>query len=79
MPHRTIRHRMLRRIAYVRRNRCSALVAVLCFVILLNPLLASSAIGGSVLGVPLFSVLLLAVWALRFRGPVIWRWRYSRS
>jgi len=63
---------MLRRIAYVRRNRCSALVGVLTFFILLNPLLASSAIGGSMLGVALFSVLVLAVWALRLKGPVFW-------
>ena len=46
---------MLRRIAYVRRNRCSALVAALTFFILLNPLLAISAIGGSMLGVALFA------------------------
>ena len=51
------RHRMLRRIAYVRRNRCSALVGALCFFILLNPMLAGSAIGGSMLGVALFVVL----------------------
>lgn len=66
------RHRMLRRIAYVRRNRCSALVGVLCFFILLNPLLASSAIGGSMLGIALFTVLILAVWALRLQRPHLW-------
>jgi hypothetical protein len=66
------RHRMLRRIAYVRRNRCSALVGALCFFILLNPLLAGSAIGGSMLGVALFVVLVLAVWALRLARPVLW-------
>ena len=66
------RHRMLRRIAYVRRNRCSALVAALTFFILLNPLLAISAIGGSMLGVALFAVLVLAVWALRLERPVLW-------
>lgn len=59
------RHRMLRRIAYVRRNRCSALVVALTLFILLNPVLAISAIGGSMLGVALFVVLVLAVWALR--------------
>lgn len=63
---------MLRRIAYVRRNRCSALVGVLCFFILLNPMLAGSAIGGSMLGVALFVVLVLAVWALRLERPVLW-------
>jgi len=63
---------MLRRIAYVRRNRCSALVGVLCFFILLNPMLAGSAIGGAMLGVALFVVLVLAVWALRLERPVLW-------
>ncbi len=66
------RHRMLRRIAYVRRNRCSALVVALTLFILLNPLLAVSAIGGSMLGVALFVVLVLAVWALRLERPVLW-------
>lgn len=66
------RHRMLRRIAYVRRNRCSALVGVLCFFILLNPLMAGSAVGGSMLGVALFVVLVLAVWALRLPRPALW-------
>lgn len=66
------RHRMLRRIAYVRRNRCSALVGALCSFILLNPMLAGSAIGGSMLGVALFVVLVLAVWALRLERPVLW-------
>jgi voltage-gated potassium channel Kch len=67
-----IRRRLLRRIAYVRRNRCSALVAVLCFFILLNPLLAGSPIGATVLATSLFAVLILAVWALRARGPFVW-------
>ena len=66
------RYRMLRRIAYVRRNRCSVLVAALTLFILLNPLLAISAIGGSMLGVALFVVLVLAVWALRLERPVLW-------
>ena len=66
------RNRMLRRIAYVRRNRCSALVAALCLFTVLNPLLAGSAIGGSVLGVALFTVLVLAVWALRLERPLLW-------
>jgi len=63
---------MLRRIAYVRRNRCSALVAVLCFFILLNPMLAGSAVGGSMLGVALFAILVLAIWALRLNRQIIW-------
>ncbi len=67
-----IRRRLLRRIAYVRRNRCSVLVAVLCFFILLNPLLSGSMIGATMLATSLFVILLLAVWALRVRRPFIW-------
>jgi len=63
---------MLRRIAYVRRNRCSALVAILCFFIVLNPVLAGSMIGSSMLGVALISILVLAVWALRLQRPFVW-------
>jgi hypothetical protein len=47
-------------------------VSALCFFTLLNRLLASSAIGGSVLGPALFVVLVLAVWALRLERPILW-------
>ena len=67
-----IRRRLIRRLAYVRRNRCSALVGVLCFFILLNPVLSGSMIGATVLAAGLFVILLLAVWALRVRRPYIW-------
>ncbi|MEI7870893.1 MAG: potassium channel family protein [Alphaproteobacteria bacterium] len=67
-----IRRRLIRRIAYVRRNRCSVLVAVLCFFILLNPLLSGSMIGATMLATSLFVILLLAVWALRVRRPFVW-------
>ena len=67
-----IRRRLIRRIAYVRRNRCSVLVAVLCFFILLNPLLSGSMIGATMLATSLFVILLLAVWALRVRRPYVW-------
>lgn len=67
-----IRSRLLRRVAYVRRNRCSALVGVLCFFILLNPVLSGSMIGATILATSLFVILLLAVWALRVRRPYIW-------
>jgi hypothetical protein len=67
-----IRSRLLRRVAYVRRNRCSVLVAVLCFFILLNPLLSGSMIGATMLATSLFVILLLAVWALRVRRPYMW-------
>jgi hypothetical protein len=67
-----IRRRLIRRLAYVRRNRCSVLVAVLCFFILLNPLLSGSMIGATMLATSLFVILLLAVWALRVRRPFVW-------
>ena len=67
-----IRSRLLRRVAYVRRNRCSVLVAVLCFFILLNPLMAGSAVGATMLAASLFTILVLAVWALRVRRPFVW-------
>jgi hypothetical protein len=67
-----IRRRLLRRLAYVRRNRCSALVGVLCIFILLNPLIAASVVGATVLATSLFAILLLAVWALRVRRPFVW-------
>ena len=41
----TIRRRLLHRIAYVRRNRCSALLAALCLLILVNPLFVGSRVG----------------------------------
>jgi hypothetical protein len=64
--------RLLRRVAYVRRNRCSVLVAMLCFFILLNPLLSGSMIGATTLAISLFTILVLAVWALRVRRPFVW-------
>lgn len=67
-----IRSRLLRRLAYVRRNRCSALVAMLCLFILINPLLAGSAVGAMTLAASLFAILILAVWALRVRRPFVW-------
>lgn len=67
-----IRSRLIRRVAYVRRNRCSVLVAVLCLFILLNPLMAGSAVGATMLAGSLFAILVLAVWALRVRRPFVW-------
>jgi hypothetical protein len=67
-----IRGRVLRRIAYARRNRCSVLVVVLCLFILLSPLLAGSAVGATALATSLFVILILAVWALRVRRPFVW-------
>lgn len=62
----------MRRVAYVRRNRCSALVVALCALILVNPLIVGSTAGSIALGAGLFGVLLLAVWALRLHGRFIW-------
>lgn len=67
-----IRGRLIRRLAYVRRNRCSVLVATLCFFIMINPLLSGSVVGATTLATSLFIILVLAVWALRVRRPVIW-------
>jgi hypothetical protein len=67
-----IRRRLLRRVAYVRRNRCSALVAMLCLFILINPVLAGSMIGATMLVTSLFTILILAVWALRVQRPFVW-------
>ncbi|MDP2373868.1 potassium channel family protein [Reyranella sp.] len=67
-----IRSRLIRRIAYARRNRCSVLVAVLCLFILLTPLMSGSAVGATALATSLFAILVLAVWALRVRQPFVW-------
>jgi len=58
---------LLRRIAYVRRNRCSVLLAGLFVFILVHPLLAESAIGGTFLAFGTLSILLLGLWALHAR------------
>ena len=67
-----IRRRLLRRVAYVRRNRCSALVGMLCFFILANPLISASVVGATALAASLLIILVLAVWALRARRPFVW-------
>jgi hypothetical protein len=64
--------RLARRIAYIRRNRCSALVTALCLLILVNPLIIGSTVGTIVVGAGLFVVLMLAIWALRLRGRFFW-------
>ena len=62
-----LRRRLLRRIAYLRRNRCSALMAGLFVFILVHPLLAESAIGGTFLVLGMLGILLLGLWALHAR------------
>lgn len=65
MPHR--RHPWLHRIAWLRRNRCSVLLAALCLVILANPLFGGSQLGSKALNISLLIVLMLGTWALRVR------------
>jgi len=67
-----LHRRALRRIAYVRRNRCSVLVAALCLLILVHPLLARSSVGVVSVTAGLLAVLVLAAWALRVRRTTIW-------
>src|SRR5215813_693917 len=63
MPHR--RHPWLHRLAWLRRNRCSLLLASLCAMILANPMFGSSAMGPKALSLTLLLVLVVATWALR--------------
>ena len=63
--------RMLRRIAYVRRNRCSVLLGMLCLLIILSPLIGGSSVGGVVLVAALVSILVVALWALRVRRKAV--------
>jgi len=61
------RRRLLRRLAYLRRNRCSVLLAGLFVFILVHPLLAESAVGGTFLVFGTLGILLLGLWALHAR------------
>jgi len=60
-------YRTLRRIAWLRRNRCSLLLGWLCLIILANPLFGQTALGHKGLSVGLLLMLVLATWALRMR------------
>jgi len=62
----------LRRIAFLRRNRCSVLVAALCLFILLNPLIADSLVGVTILASCLMAILLVAMWAIRAHTLMLW-------
>ena len=62
-----LRRRLLRRIAFLRRNRCSALLAGLLTFILVHPLVVESAIGATFLAFGTLGILLLALWALHAR------------
>jgi len=67
-----LRRRLLQRIAYLRRNRCSALLAMLCLIILASPLLSGTPLASGFVGLGTMAVLLLAVWALRVRRATFW-------
>jgi hypothetical protein len=67
-----LRRRLLRRVAYLRRNRCSGLLAGLLVFILVHPLLAESAVGATFLAFGTLGILLLALWALRARPRTLW-------
>ena len=62
-----LHRRLLRRIAYMRRNRCSALLGGLLAFILVQPLVADSPVGSVFLALGTLGILLLALWALRAR------------
>jgi len=62
-------YRTLRRVAWLRRNRCSLLLGWLCLIILANPLFGQTALGHKGLSVGLLLMLVLATWALRMRRP----------
>jgi hypothetical protein len=66
-----LHRRLLRRIAYMRRNRCSALLAGLLAFILVQPLVADSAVGVLFLALGTLGILLLALWALRARRSTL--------
>ena len=62
-----LHRRLLRRLAYMRRNRCSALLGGLLAFILVQPLVADSPVGVVFLALGTLGILLLALWALRAR------------
>jgi hypothetical protein len=60
-----VHRRLLRRLAFMRRNRCSALLGGLLAFILVHPLVADSPVGVVFLALGTLGILLLALWALR--------------
>jgi len=67
-----MQRRLLRRIAYLRRNRCSGLLAALFVVILVEPALVGSRWGAISLSLGVVAILLVAVWALRVQRMMFW-------
>jgi hypothetical protein len=62
----------LRRLAYMRRNRCSVLLAALCLFILANPLLSDSPVGLMAASICLLAIIVVALWALRKHRLIPW-------
>jgi hypothetical protein len=60
-------HPILRRIAWLRRNRCSLLLGGLCVLIVANPLFGGVQTANKALALCLLVILMLAAWALRLR------------
>ena len=59
-------------IAWLRRNRCGALLAMLCFLILADPIAGGLAgLGSFVLTIVLLVALGLTAWSLGVRRPVL--------
>jgi ion channel len=58
---------LLRRIAFVRRNRCGVLLAALGLFIVMHPLISISRSGTTALNIGMVAILMLGVWALRVR------------
>ncbi|CAN5795039.1 hypothetical protein BH11PSE3_BH11PSE3_21890 [soil metagenome] len=63
---------ILRRLAYLRRNRCSVLLAALCLFILVNPIVVGSVAGAAFLALGTLAILLLGLWALHARRSTLW-------
>jgi hypothetical protein len=63
---------LLRQMAFVRRNRCSALLAGLCLFIVIEPMVMDSPLGVMFLRLCMLGILFLAVWAQRSRRLMFW-------
>jgi Ion channel len=67
-----MRRPLLRRLVWLRLNRCSALLVALCLMILLAPFMGGSRLGTTMLGLATLVVLVIAVWALRAGRRMFW-------
>lgn len=64
--------RSLRRLAWLRVNRCSVLLAALCVMILLAPAMGGDRLGTTLLALATAAVLVVGVWALRAHHRIFW-------